>query len=429
MSLVTRCTACGTLFKVVADQLKISEGWVRCGQCAHVFDAQANLVDAGAITPPVVSASAQAPITPKSIALSADSIKATGLKTFGSSAPADDFALLQDWQPIDSQQPISRGDTQLQSAPTMPASVDLIPSDSSNFSSGFDRTPSPPVSIQLPDSQGSIAPDSRAFKPGLLRDADEIDSDVGPSTTSWASSDYASQQPGIVGIPQGASISRSAEPTTLNPSGASTPQPISLPSEPAGINTTEPSTQPQPTPGFVKQAQRAARWRSPWMRLGLALLALLLLAALTLQVALQDKDRIAATYPQAKPWLEQLCAQAGCRIEPFKRIESIVIDSSSFNRINKNNPQLEASTQSYKLGVALKNTGNLAVALPHIELSLQDTQDQPIVRRVLSPADLGASLDRLQPAQEMAGTLTLQIPTSQLAGSRINGYRVLAFYP
>src|SRR5438045_2747910 len=48
MSLITRCPACGTMFKVVADQLKISEGWVRCGHCAEVFDATADLRDESA---------------------------------------------------------------------------------------------------------------------------------------------------------------------------------------------------------------------------------------------------------------------------------------------------------------------------------------------------------------------------------------------
>jgi predicted Zn finger-like uncharacterized protein len=42
MGLITQCPACHTLFKVVADQLKISDGWVRCGQCREVFDAQAH---------------------------------------------------------------------------------------------------------------------------------------------------------------------------------------------------------------------------------------------------------------------------------------------------------------------------------------------------------------------------------------------------
>ena len=43
--MITRCPECSTLFKVVADQLKISDGWVRCGRCDHVFDGAANLQD------------------------------------------------------------------------------------------------------------------------------------------------------------------------------------------------------------------------------------------------------------------------------------------------------------------------------------------------------------------------------------------------
>ncbi|RZJ16976.1 MAG: hypothetical protein EOO54_16635, partial [Haliea sp.] len=45
MSLITRCPSCGTMFKVVPDQLRISQGWVRCGHCAEVFDASAHLQD------------------------------------------------------------------------------------------------------------------------------------------------------------------------------------------------------------------------------------------------------------------------------------------------------------------------------------------------------------------------------------------------
>jgi len=43
MSLFTCCPACSTTFKVVPDQLKISDGWVRCGYCAQVFEATAHL--------------------------------------------------------------------------------------------------------------------------------------------------------------------------------------------------------------------------------------------------------------------------------------------------------------------------------------------------------------------------------------------------
>ena len=43
MSQITCCPSCGTKFKVVADQLRISEGWVRCGQCKEIFDASAHM--------------------------------------------------------------------------------------------------------------------------------------------------------------------------------------------------------------------------------------------------------------------------------------------------------------------------------------------------------------------------------------------------
>lgn len=48
MSLITRCPACETLFKVVPDQLRISEGWVRCGQCDEIFDASLHLLPSAA---------------------------------------------------------------------------------------------------------------------------------------------------------------------------------------------------------------------------------------------------------------------------------------------------------------------------------------------------------------------------------------------
>ena len=45
MSLAARCPACGTVFRVVQDQLRISEGWVRCGRCSEVFNAVEHFVD------------------------------------------------------------------------------------------------------------------------------------------------------------------------------------------------------------------------------------------------------------------------------------------------------------------------------------------------------------------------------------------------
>lgn len=39
MTWIVRCPECGTIFKLVPDQLKIAQGWLRCGQCQHAFDS------------------------------------------------------------------------------------------------------------------------------------------------------------------------------------------------------------------------------------------------------------------------------------------------------------------------------------------------------------------------------------------------------
>jgi predicted Zn finger-like uncharacterized protein len=47
MSLVTRCPACGTAFRVQRDQLAAHSGTVRCGKCGNMFNGVAALVEEG----------------------------------------------------------------------------------------------------------------------------------------------------------------------------------------------------------------------------------------------------------------------------------------------------------------------------------------------------------------------------------------------
>ena len=47
MSLITRCPACGTAFRVQTSQLAAQGGTVRCGKCDGVFNGVAALVDDG----------------------------------------------------------------------------------------------------------------------------------------------------------------------------------------------------------------------------------------------------------------------------------------------------------------------------------------------------------------------------------------------
>lgn len=55
MTLATRCPKCQTTFKVVADQLKLRRGLVRCGVCRQVFSGEEHLTDGppARVAPPI----------------------------------------------------------------------------------------------------------------------------------------------------------------------------------------------------------------------------------------------------------------------------------------------------------------------------------------------------------------------------------------
>lgn len=81
MSLATRCTSCGTVFRVVQDQLKVSEGWVRCGRCSEVFNALEGLLDLERDMPPRDSDSTRIAAAPGTSDIVIDSLVPTAAPT------------------------------------------------------------------------------------------------------------------------------------------------------------------------------------------------------------------------------------------------------------------------------------------------------------------------------------------------------------
>jgi predicted Zn finger-like uncharacterized protein len=55
-SMITKCPACGTLFRVTPEQLEVHQGQVRCGRCMTVFDG---LVALAALPEPAPEAAAR----------------------------------------------------------------------------------------------------------------------------------------------------------------------------------------------------------------------------------------------------------------------------------------------------------------------------------------------------------------------------------
>jgi predicted Zn finger-like uncharacterized protein len=353
MSLITRCSACGTMFKVVADQLKISQGWVRCGHCSEVFDAAANLQP---YAPPPADLSPDAAVSspPEGPGLREDAGRAASVAPLLVAPSAEPEAAWPEPAPAPEGAPLA--------APAF-----------------------------LPEFQVSPPPDLAA--------------DVFAFSVSPEPSDFSGAAPGA----------RTAY------------------AESAFDESEAPEPDPVHEVSFVRDARRDAFWRRPALRVALALTASVLLAALLLQAALFQRNTLAVSRPWLRPVLDTLCDALHCEISPPQQIEAVVIESSSFNRL---------APDAFRLQVVIRNAGAIALALPSLELTLTDTQDQAQLRRVLSPAELGAESATLAAGAEFSGVAAIKIVNSPPGASasqasaerpsaplRIAGYRVLAFYP
>ena len=171
-----------------------------------------------------------------------------------------------------------------------------------------------------------------------------------------------------------------------------------------------------PEVSFVVAARRKAFWRKPMVRAVLVLVLLVLAVGLLLQIAIHERDRIAATEPRARPWLLQLCEPLRCEVASQRQIADVVIDSSSFNKTRGD---------SYQLALAMKSKADIPLAMPAVELTLTDAQDQPVLRRVLLPSDMAAPAE-LPARGEWSTSVSVIVTTG---GARVAGYRLLAFYP
>lgn len=170
---------------------------------------------------------------------------------------------------------------------------------------------------------------------------------------------------------------------------------------------------------FLRRAEHRSLWHHAAVKAILLLVAISLGLSLGGQWVYQERDRLAASRPEFRPALQALCDILHCSIRPLQQVEFIVIDSAAFNKMG---------ADRYRLSFTIRNSANLALALPSIELTLTDFQDRAVVRRVLSPKQLFASSDSLAATSDWPVTVTLSVK-SEVSLPDVAGYRLLAFYP
>ncbi|MDP2878066.1 MAG: DUF3426 domain-containing protein [Sulfuricella sp.] len=147
---------------------------------------------------------------------------------------------------------------------------------------------------------------------------------------------------------------------------------------------------------------------------------LLLLASLGAQGLYFFRSDLAARHPEFKPFLQQFCGVLRCIIRLPANPDLLSIETSN----------LEADPQQANLvalSAILRNRAKLAQEYPQLELTLTDTQDRMIARRIFTPGEYakGADLNRgMAPNEEVTVKLNLDLGDLKAAG-----YRVFLFYP
>jgi len=170
---------------------------------------------------------------------------------------------------------------------------------------------------------------------------------------------------------------------------------------------------------FLRGKDEKSYRNKPILRAVLTMVSAALMVGLIGQVVVHERNRIAALQPGLRPLLQSFCRPLNCSMSALQDKNSIVIDSASFAKI---------VGDSYRLLFTLKNTAATALAVPAVELTLTDTADQPVLRRVFLPAELDLDADTLAAHSERPTSLAMAVSLAS-TGQQIVGYRLYAFYP
>ncbi|MBS0453683.1 MAG: DUF3426 domain-containing protein [Proteobacteria bacterium] len=441
MRLVTRCPTCATTFKVVRDQLRISDGWVRCGRCSEVFDATLDLQETDDDGVPLSAGAPQGPAQPVP-AHSPQEVRqppASGNGLPAMTWPAADLLDL-------GAKPAAAAAVASAPAPVRSPPV-MTP-----YSEADDPVPIP--SLGADDDDGAKEPwldemmaSTQALQAAFQSAATTATPDVAGAATEGANRKDPAFIPSLTAASPieeavNAQVQKAlrrervkalrleraqkkelerAQQDGAAKDEAPAHEDAPAPEAQAALPETPLLEAPSAPASFVDDPADGAVRPNRTRKILLALACVLALLVLLLQVAREERNSLAAREPRLRPALEALCGWTGCQVSALRQINSITIEGASFSR--------EKEGEGYRLVFALRNGARVPLAMPSIELTLLDTQERALVRRVLSPAQFGAG-PVLGPGAESSTSLPVQLSGSEAAGlGPVAGYNLVAFYP
>ena len=378
---------------MVADQLRISQGWVRCGVCQSVFDASLNFVVESAVkAEPVPAHIEESAGDSSSMSISeAEAASETWVQeTHQLNADAE---LIRDEEGQEFDHTGADRSTGLLDITDIPAShregAELVPLGEMDSGADGDKgLDSVSMLAERPESEGGELGEKALVHVGPMPHV--VNEELEP-----------------VVPPQHDPVDSEAIQTPADVQATATP--IVVPPDNTGVTSAE--------PGFVREAKRKAFWRRPLVRLALVFGCLLAWTLLAGQYLWYHRDSISARQPQMAPVLQTMCHWLGCELGPRKAIEEVVIISSGFKQL--------PGEHTYQWSLSLKNRSASPVAMPTVEFTLNDAQDRPILRKVIDLRQLGAPV-QLSAHGEWSVAVPMQI---EPLSTPVAGYRSLVFYP
>ncbi|KAB8048384.1 DUF3426 domain-containing protein [Janthinobacterium rivuli] len=416
MALATKCPHCNTIFRVAADQLKLRGGIVRCGTCREVFDGNAALVDPAAASPFLTSAPGAA--TPLPASYPADNILPSAtddepIYSLDFDTSFDPFGILPETAQL--KDDADDGEhIELDLDVSLPAEAPLdIPEETPAETPA--ELPEPPLPQPVAPFKRRQVDDAPAFATYLRDSRREPNLETGAAPPLPAAEKVSLDKP----LPAAHATASSArrEPTLADHSF--TP----LPAAPIAADLAEEQEEPilppvDDEPAFVTLGRRREQ-SGKALRMAMAAGSVVLLLLLFLQVMTTFRNPLAAQFPQWKPTLVALCKLSGCKVDLPAQIEALAIEQGELQALKE---------QTFSYVSLLRNQSRSVQAWPSIELTLNDANDKPVLRRVIAPRDyLPATIDVSQGfAPRSEQTIKLYFALDQLTAS---GYHIAIFYP
>ena len=417
MTLATTCPSCRTSFKVVPDQLKLRRGLVRCGKCQHVFSG----IDFLTYVEPADSRSSaeslqrsgpdrSPPARTHSPAVTTilAAAQARAVQAQAVSAPAITGASSAH-EP--SEGAIARS-TDLQ------APADPMPVATDDLHTAF-FIPDTGFGTHALDGQGSTtataltatAPHSNERHSDELR-ADEL-----------LSQDAASPEPAPSTLES--QIAEAGEFITLTSRTDATELPLA-PTSPA--SPASPTSPTSPTSAVAEnietltptEAYDAALPGNEGSRWPAWAATIVLTFALGAQALVGWRDDIAARLPPLAPMLSQVLAPLGWSVASPRHRAALSIESF----------ELRASSTAgeFELSALLSNRAAYPVALPALELTLKDSADGVMLRKVLTAEEYAGSPQSATSSLPGRSERAVRVRMA-LNGPAPAGYSADLFYP